>query len=93
LTNHRPENLIKRVIYCTYNAIVCSALQNLALAMPDPLTVQHAWKDEKKPREYSFDSVFGPDTSQEEVSCMLAAEGFSFLTERRLTPCKMQAWG
>lgn len=31
--------------------------QVAALLMPDELTVCHAWKDEKKPREYSFDTV------------------------------------
>jgi hypothetical protein len=35
-----------------------------ALAVPNELTVAHAWKDEKKPREYDFDAVFGPGASQ-----------------------------
>lgn len=35
--------------------------------MPDELTVAHMWRDEKKPREYAFDGVFGPDASQEQV--------------------------
>lgn len=35
--------------------------------MPDELTVSHAWKEEKKPREYNFDGVFGPEISQDQV--------------------------
>ncbi len=31
--------------------------QVAALLMPDELTVAHAWRDEKKPREYNFDTV------------------------------------
>lgn len=31
--------------------------QAAALMHPDELTVAHAWKDEKKPREYGFDTV------------------------------------
>lgn len=31
--------------------------QTAALMIPDELTVAHLWKDEKKPREYSFDTV------------------------------------
>ena len=41
--------------------------QGFALGMPDELTVCHAWKDEKKPREYGFDGVFGPDAGQAAV--------------------------
>ncbi|KAG2501877.1 hypothetical protein HYH03_000375 [Edaphochlamys debaryana] len=41
--------------------------QSVALLIPDELTVAHAWKDEKKPREYSFDTVFIPGTSQDQV--------------------------
>ena len=36
-----------------------------ALLIPDVLTVEHLWKEKK--REYNFDSVFSPDTSQEAV--------------------------
>ena len=36
-----------------------------ALLIPDVLTVEHQWKEKK--REYNFDSVFSPDTSQEAV--------------------------
>ena len=38
---------------------------NNALIIPDVLTLQHMWKDKK--REYNFDSVFDPATSQEAV--------------------------
>ncbi|GLC77793.1 hypothetical protein PLESTB_000955500 [Pleodorina starrii] len=41
--------------------------QTAALLLPDELTVCHAWKDEKKPREYGFDTVFPPGTSQDQV--------------------------
>lgn len=41
--------------------------QAQALSMPDELTVSHAWRDEKKPREYGFDAVFGPDADQSAV--------------------------
>jgi hypothetical protein len=44
------------------------SLQTFALNMPDELTVAHSWKDERKPREYNFDSVFGPGASQDSVS-------------------------
>lgn len=39
----------------------------MALTVPDELTVSHSWKDEKKPREYSFDGVFGPEAGQGQV--------------------------
>jgi hypothetical protein len=41
--------------------------------MPDELTVAHSWKDEKKPREYNFDGVFGPSASQDKVGHGLGA--------------------
>ncbi|CAD7703005.1 unnamed protein product [Ostreobium quekettii] len=41
--------------------------QCVALAIPDELTVSHYWRNEAKPREYSFDSVFDPDATQEDV--------------------------
>uniref|UniRef100_A0A061QQX7 Kinesin-like calmodulin binding protein n=1 Tax=Tetraselmis sp. GSL018 TaxID=582737 RepID=A0A061QQX7_9CHLO len=44
-----------------------AAGQREELQVPDELTLSHSWKDEKKPREYSFDAVFGTDSSQEEV--------------------------
>ncbi|KAK9831534.1 hypothetical protein WJX81_006588 [Elliptochloris bilobata] len=39
--------------------------QKVALNIPDELTLDHIWKDKK--REYSFDAVFAPGTSQEKV--------------------------
>eukprot|EP00951_Prasinocladus_malaysianus_P006121 scaffold43350_cov33-Prasinocladus_malaysianus.AAC.1 len=41
--------------------------QKVAVQIPDELSLCHAWKDEKKPREYNFDSVFEPGTSQDKV--------------------------
>jgi hypothetical protein len=41
--------------------------QSFALNVPDELTVNHAWRDEKKPREYNFDGVFDPGSSQDGV--------------------------
>mmetsp|Transcript_42095 Transcript_42095/g.51065 ORF Transcript_42095/g.51065 Transcript_42095/m.51065 type:complete len:1267 (-) Transcript_42095:505-4305(-) len=35
-----------------------------ALNFPDEFTVEHPWKDEKKPRSYQFDTCFGAQTSQ-----------------------------
>ena len=46
-----------------------------ALLIPDVLTLQHMWKDKK--REYNFDSVFDPNTSQETV-CMSSSSCFSY---------------
>ncbi|GMH43362.1 hypothetical protein BSKO_11284 [Bryopsis sp. KO-2023] len=34
---------------------------------PDELTIAHPWKDEKKPREYVFDTIYTPEISQEKV--------------------------
>lgn len=42
--------------------------QSIAVTVPDELTIAHPWKDEKKPREYVFDTIFTPDISQEKVS-------------------------
>ena len=41
--------------------------QREELQIPDELTLAHPWKEEKKPREYSFDAVFDPQASQEKV--------------------------
>jgi hypothetical protein len=42
----------------------CVVPQTPAISIPNELTVAHNWKDEKKPREYDFDAVFGPTASQ-----------------------------
>jgi len=42
--------------------------QSIAVSVPDELTIGHPWKDEKKNREYVFDTIFTPDISQEKVS-------------------------
>ena len=42
--------------------------QCVALAIPDELSVSHYWRNESKPREYSFDKVFDPDSTQDDVS-------------------------
>jgi hypothetical protein len=31
--------------------------QAFAIQLPDELTITHAWRDEKKHREYNFDQV------------------------------------
>jgi len=41
--------------------------QKPELQIPDELTLSHPWKEEKKPREYNFDSVFNSAASQEQV--------------------------
>jgi len=41
--------------------------QTVALNIHDELSVSHFWKREDIPREYSFDKVFGPESSQEEL--------------------------
>lgn len=33
--------------------------QQFAVNLPDELTISHLWRDEKKPREYTFDTVRG----------------------------------
>jgi hypothetical protein len=33
--------------------------QQFAAILPDELTIAHMWKDERKPREYTFDTVRG----------------------------------
>lgn len=39
--------------------------QTAVLNVPDELTVTHLWKG--APREYSFDTVFSPEATQEQV--------------------------
>mmetsp|Transcript_14101 Transcript_14101/g.44908 ORF Transcript_14101/g.44908 Transcript_14101/m.44908 type:complete len:389 (+) Transcript_14101:310-1476(+) len=41
--------------------------QKDVLTIPDDFTLEHPWKDEKKPRSYQFDAVFPGNTSQEAV--------------------------
>ena len=31
--------------------------QTFGINLPDDLTISHLWRDEKKPREYNFDTV------------------------------------
>jgi len=40
--------------------------QTLALAFPDEVTIEHPWKDREN-KSYTFDAVFGPDATQEQV--------------------------
>ncbi len=41
--------------------------QQFALIFNDELTLSHPWKEERKPREYTFDTVFEPACSQAQV--------------------------
>lgn len=45
--------------------------QTAVLNVPDELTITHLWKG--APREYSFDNVFSPGASQEQVHRRLLA--------------------
>jgi hypothetical protein len=40
---------------------------SFALTFPDEFTLEHPWKEEKKPRSYQFDSCFNGNTTQEEI--------------------------
>ncbi|KAF8058864.1 KIN14I [Scenedesmus sp. PABB004] len=57
-------------VYCRLRPMLdfeAAKKQVPAISVPNELTVAHAWKDEKKPREYDFDAVFGPQAGQDEV--------------------------
>jgi len=59
--------------------------QKEALIIPDELSLEHMWKDKK--REFSFDAVFSPSTSQDKVchdtnDCSLTS-CFSSLTDSK----------
>lgn len=41
------------------------SIAQVALNIPDELTLDHIWKDKK--REYSFDAVFAPGATQEKA--------------------------
>eukprot|EP00798_Chlamydomonas_sp_ICE-L_P023238 gene23238-30462_t len=41
--------------------------QQFGLNLPDELTITHPWKEEKKHREYNFDTVFNPGCNQDQV--------------------------
>jgi hypothetical protein len=62
----------------------------VALTMPDELTVAHPWKEERKPREYSFDGVFAPDAGQDEVWGRLKGLGGLGYVPRKQT--RTAAW-
>ena len=53
--------------------------QRPAISIPDELTVEHMWKDKK--REYNFDSVFAPESTQEQVNSSSNAWDWSLLTQ------------
>jgi hypothetical protein len=38
-----------------------------AITFPDEFTLEHPWKEEKKPRSYAFDACFPSDSTQEQV--------------------------
>ena len=41
--------------------------QTFSLSFPDAFTMEHPWRDERLPRSYNFDRVFGADSTQAEV--------------------------
>ena len=41
--------------------------QQFALQFPDAFSISHLWKRDASPREYTFDGVFSPDASQNDV--------------------------
>ena len=41
--------------------------QTFSLSFPDAFTMEHPWRDERAPRSYAFDRVFGADSTQAEV--------------------------
>lgn len=41
--------------------------QKYALSFPDEYTIDHPWKDEKKPRSYQFDTCYPGEATQETV--------------------------
>eukprot|EP00878_Enallax_costatus_P030168 GHUV01032825.1.p1 GENE.GHUV01032825.1~~GHUV01032825.1.p1 ORF type:complete len:1266 (+),score=433.04 GHUV01032825.1:2206-6003(+) len=57
-------------VYCRVRPMLdfeAAKNQTPAVQIPNELTVAHLWRDEKKPREYDFDAVFGPNQTQEDV--------------------------
>ena len=43
------------------------AKQNKVVSVTDEFSIQHPWKDERKPRSYEFDTCFSPQSTQEDV--------------------------
>lgn len=41
--------------------------QSDVVSVTDEFTIQHPWKDERKPRSYEFDTCFSPQSSQEDI--------------------------
>lgn len=57
-------------VYCRVRPLLQFELDRSrtpAVLIPDELTVAHLWREEKKPREYSFDRVFDLSSSQDSV--------------------------
>eukprot|EP01023_Acetabularia_acetabulum_P050751 TRINITY_DN551_c0_g1_i2.p1 TRINITY_DN551_c0_g1~~TRINITY_DN551_c0_g1_i2.p1 ORF type:complete len:1305 (-),score=225.81 TRINITY_DN551_c0_g1_i2:110-4024(-) len=52
-------------VYARIRPFLPNESSNMALKVPDVFTIQHKWKDTQ--REYVFDNIFGPQTTQEEV--------------------------
>eukprot|EP01025_Chloroclados_australasicus_P032418 TRINITY_DN32899_c0_g1_i1.p1 TRINITY_DN32899_c0_g1~~TRINITY_DN32899_c0_g1_i1.p1 ORF type:complete len:1110 (-),score=97.44 TRINITY_DN32899_c0_g1_i1:611-3745(-) len=52
-------------VYARIRPLLSTESQTMALKVPDIFTIQHKWKDLQ--REYIFDTIFGPDSSQEQV--------------------------
>ena len=50
-------------VYCRVRPLLKFELdkgEKFALLIPNDVTIGHMWKDEKKPREYTFDQIFPP---------------------------------
>ena len=43
---------------------------NFALSFPDEYTLEHPWKEEKKPRSYNFDACLTAASTQVYASCI-----------------------
>ncbi len=58
--------------------------QQLALKVPDELTLAHEWKSQK--REYSFDAVFPPEAPQDKVRLRSAGRPSKSAPASRMLP-------
>eukprot|EP01024_Parvocaulis_polyphysoides_P068906 TRINITY_DN8415_c0_g3_i1.p1 TRINITY_DN8415_c0_g3~~TRINITY_DN8415_c0_g3_i1.p1 ORF type:complete len:1248 (-),score=162.33 TRINITY_DN8415_c0_g3_i1:331-4074(-) len=52
-------------VYARIRPPLSTESPNMALKVPDIFTIQHKWKDTQ--REYVFDTIFGPESTQDQV--------------------------